>query len=60
MPLDTSHDWHQPHTGALPARPFVVTLLPCVTNPPSLPISTLCFSFLLFYPISLVISVADI
>lgn len=60
MSLDTSHDWHQLHISALLAHPFVVTLLLCVMNPPSLPISVLCFSSPLFYQISAVISLADI
>jgi len=60
MSLGISHDWHQSCIGVLLARPSVVTLLLCVMNPPSLPISVLCFSFLLFYHISLVISLADI
>lgn len=57
--LDTSSDWHQLHAGALLAHPFVVTLLLCVMTPLFLPISVLCFSLLLLYQISLVISSAD-
>lgn len=55
---NTSCEWHQLHTGALPANPLVITL--CVMNPPSPSVALPCFSFLLFCQISLVISVADI